>query len=1009
MIAQRGQRGQRGQRARVRRLLDSGLVDQEWVEAQTGTSYAGPAEAAAAYLASRPRISPHPLVEPDWIASEHEVPDGEDPLLWWLADDERVRTLSPHPLVDVGRIRRPLPAWLADARPGTKVPTPRRVPAVTWGELRRLALAAVREHAALESVERVPDLLATLPDAPPTTAPARATGGEPLVSILMPCRDQAATLHAAVASVQAQGLGAWELLVLDDGSTDDTAQVLAGLAAYDERIVVVRLPRGGAARARNEGLARARGRYVAFLDADRAWAPGFLAPVVDALESHGWASAHAATRVRGRGGDEDRYRAFAPTLAQLMVRPQVDLDALVVRTDVLRGLGGFDESLAGAGDHDLTLRLAEAHALHLVPVLGGDARRDRGPDPWSSLVLGRRLVDWEEAARTARTSGRTSVVVVVRGNAAGILDWFGSTREAGGDVELVMVGVRVRRWVDTLVRVLVSLHAGVRYERLSADVGNAVALDLGLVRSTGEHVVLANGQVVTPDLAALARLTRPLGADGVALVQPLLLNGQDLVASAGAVFGPGPAVRPVPFLEGHAPRDARAAEGTTLPAPYGPIVIARAETLIAAHGLDPLTADGLPEVDLGLRVRAQGLGRTVLATEAPLVCLRTVLPGRGRYAEAVRVLEERYGAPPPGSRAAWGSAGFDVVGVRHELLSDKQRQLSAKDVPLAVPHHVVVPRRGPLAVDEGLPSLRWVVDLASPAGRKGESWGDTHFARALAAALERLGQRVAVDPRPARHRSTRDHDDVLLVLRGLDRVVPRPGTVSLAWVISHPDLVDAAELASYDAVFAASASWSATTSARTGVPVEPLLQCTDPALFHPGRADGTPGDDVLFVGSSRGVYRSAVRTAVAVGAPLTIHGVGWEPFVAPDAIASTFVPNDDLGRLYANASVVLNDHWEDMRRDGFVSNRLFDAAAAGARVVSDDVAGLPADLGELVRVYRDEADLRRLLEDRDALFPGAEERRAIAARIGAAHSFDARAVTLAETAARLVRERSAAQ
>lgn len=996
--------GGRALRAQVRQVLDSGLLDQEWLEAQTGTAYAGPAEAATAYLTSHPRLSPHPLVEPDWIESEHTVPADEDPLLWWLADAERSATLSPHPLVDVSRLARPLSAWLGDARPDTRVPTPREVGPLTWGELRRLALTAVREHAALDAVERVPGPTPTLPAPPSGESPAgRTPGAVPLVSVLMACHDQAPTLRAAVASVQAQGLGDWELVVVDDGSTDDTDQVLAGLAAYDERIVVVRIPHGGLARARNAALARARGRYVAFLDPGRTWAPGFLAPVVAALEADGRDVAHAATRVRGG------YHAVAPTHAQLLVDQHVDLDTLVVRTELLRELGGFDESLGGAGDHDLALRLTERHDLHLVPVVGADARRDAEPDAWTSVVLGRRLVDWDRADRALREPGRTSVVVVVRGNAAGILAWYGALRDAADEqAELVVVGVRVRRWIDTLIRVLTARQPTARYERVPAEVNNAVALDVGLARSSGEHVVLVSGQLVVPDLPALRRLAEPLDDDGVALAQPLLVSGQGLVVCAGATFGPGRSVRPVPFLEGHAVRDAQAADRTTLPAPLGPVVAARATTLLRLRGVDPLAGDGLPEVDLGLRAVAQGLGRTVLATDVPLTCTRAALPLRRRYADAIALLEERYDAPPPGSRAAWAAAGFDVVGVHHRLTGPDGERLTAKDLPLAVPQPVVVPHRSPLAVTEGLPALRWTIDLASPAGRKGESWGDTHFARALAAALERLGQRVAVDPRQARHRATRDHDDVLLVLRGLDRVAPRPGTVSMEWVISHPDLVDAAELASYDAVFAASVSWSAATTARTGVPVTPLLQCTDPALFHPGRADGEDAaTDVLFVGSSRGVYRTAVRSAVAIGAPLTIHGVGWEQFVDPAAIASTFVANADLGRLYASASVVLNDHWEDMRRDGFVSNRLFDAAAAGARVVSDDVVGLPDDLGALVRFFHDEDELRRLLDERDTLFPAADERRALAERVGVAHSFDARAVTLAETAARLVRERSA--
>jgi hypothetical protein len=278
------------------------------------------------------------------------------------------------------------------------------------------------------------------------------------------------------------------------------------------------------------------------------------------------------------------------------------------------------------------------------------------------------------------------------------------------------------------------------------------------------------------------------------------------------------------------------------------------------------------------------------------------------------------------------------------------------------------------------------VVIAAPAGSDGHRWGDTWFAADLVAALERAGQRARVLRRSEVAES--DGDDVVLVLRGLRRFPrrPRPGTW-LLWVISHPELVEAEEAAEYDAVFAASASWSRASA----LGARPLLQATDPARFHPGAAPPGTGADVLFVGSTRGEFRPAVRDARAAGFAPRVYGVGWAEYLPPGDIAGPFIEHDDLPAAYASAGVVLNDHWPDMAAEGFLSNRLFDAAATGARVASDPAVGLADVFGDVVRTFTDAASLRALLEDPQAAFPDEAARRDLAARIAREHAFDVRA------------------
>lgn len=302
-------------------------------------------------------------------------------------------------------------------------------------------------------------------------------------------------------------------------------------------------------------------------------------------------------------------------------------------------------------------------------------------------------------------------------------------------------------------------------------------------------------------------------------------------------------------------------------------------------------------------------------------------------------------------------------------------------------------RRVELADGTRVPCLRWAIKIAAPPGAPGEAWGDTHFARGIAAALRRLGQEVVIDAYDARRRPSAYLDDVVLALRGPEPMSPQEGATSLLWIISHPDEIRREDLDGFDVVYAGSAPWATKASRRFARPVHALLQCTDARRFAPRGLPRT--DELLFVGTARGIPRPSILEPIRAGIPVSVYGPDWTGWIPGSAIAGRGIPNQDLPAAYERAGAVLNDHWPAMQREGFVSNRLYDVVAAGGRAVSDAVEGIHEIFEGAVWTYDDIPELIDALRHGvDALFPSEERLAEISARVREEHSFDARARTL---------------
>ena len=187
---------------------------------------------------------------------------------------------------------------------------------------------------------------------------------------VIPVRNRPSLIATAIASVQEQTLPLDEIIVVDDGSTDSTPEVVDQLSRSDRRIQLVRLPvSGGAAAARNIGIKTARSRWICFLDSDDIWMPEKhqrqskkLSDFPDAIASF--------TGIRYRWPNGEEANILAPTNITLSRLRRVNYlsttTTAMVRRDVLENVAGFDASLPSCQDWDLWIKLKKVGEFAIV-------------------------------------------------------------------------------------------------------------------------------------------------------------------------------------------------------------------------------------------------------------------------------------------------------------------------------------------------------------------------------------------------------------------------------------------------------------------------------------------------------------------------------------------------------------------------------------------------------------------------------------------------------------------
>jgi len=197
----------------------------------------------------------------------------------------------------------------------------------------------------------------------------------PLISVVLPSHERMAMLREAVESVRAQTYRHWQLIVVDDGSTDGGPAWVRSLG--DERITVTAIPHSGRpALVRNAGIARAKGDYIAFIDSDDRWRRDKLElQVAHHLEPGGAAWSYTGRAIIDAAGTalpDSTFTPWRPVAGDifrklLLHEAMISLPTVMVRRQLLEHTGGFDESLSFSEDYDLWLRLAQLSPCGVLP------------------------------------------------------------------------------------------------------------------------------------------------------------------------------------------------------------------------------------------------------------------------------------------------------------------------------------------------------------------------------------------------------------------------------------------------------------------------------------------------------------------------------------------------------------------------------------------------------------------------------------------------------------------
>ena len=469
------------------------------------------------------------------------------------------------------------------------------------------------------------------------------------------------------------------------------------------------------------------------------------------------------------------------------------------------------------------------------------------------------------------------------------------------------------------------------YKKNNSNLGFAKANNLAVELASYDNLLFLNNDTV----AKMDFLTIPLkylNNSKVGIVGIKLLYPDNLIQHAGIVFNH--LNKPEHLFRFYKSTHPLANGVYELQAVTGACLFIRKEIFKMVNGFDEQYINGWEDMDICFKVRQAGY-KVLYTGEVEIYHLESQSERRLNFAKNNETLFfNKYASNIENDKEKF-----------YEKVRDFNSQFSFKN------KYAILDKLN-IAIKIGVPN------------RSEKGWGDIYFANSLSKDLTKLGHNVVIH---YLNEWNQDDSQINLVIhiKGLSEYKIKKNNINFIWVINHPELHSIDELNQYDTVLVASKKYYDQIKPQLNVPCYFLPQATDEDVFNAVENCQSKNIDILFVGNNYEKKNNKCREIIAdlmkagKNYNMQIIGSNWKGFVPERYIKSEFISWEKLPMLYRSAKIILNDHQESMRENGFINNRTYDLAFLNAFQISNYVEGME-ELG--IITYKNPKELENIIE-----------------------------------------------